>query len=866
MAGSSSEEPAISPEVYEDQPPAKSKDKEKKETARDKKRPDARETATSGKKGGGGWIGGTLLGMVIAGGASAGLYFGGVIPGPEAKQSNNSNNTNSKGTSAQTSQVQVADAAALADAKSAIDGGDHAKALKILDNIKAADGEKVKPETLAAIGQARLFSKIQELGKANSVTADGGDPELKKAREELKAVVDDANAAKTPEGEKTAVKSAIHLGLTYELAGDRNKAKEVYEDGQKKFPKFTSTFQAAIDRLSATDPASNSTSHRLAPADIEQLLFATILLQADAPAKEEDEAGVYFWKAVNLAKADKYGDAVDEIKKAKAAHTKQAKAMAGRGLNPLSDPLEQIFPRCCDDLKAYWELRSAIYANKSIADQIKKDGLEKTMSELGAAHKKAAEAVKLMTELKDASDKLAKAEKDSKEAQEKLIAEQKTRIAGETKLKDALAQAEELFVRAEKERKKSEDVLAALVKELQNAKLLAEKYDAAALLAAQKTAVDRATGPTLSALMQPGMMAIGSGGLTAAQLIDIAERLTKSEAAIKKLTAEKNLLTAEHVADVKKLKEGHTADVKKLTEEFAAEMKKVMDTYAANTTKLKEDQTAELKKMTDKFAGELKKMTDDNAVAVKKAADGFEGKIKALETAVAKEKAAGEDAAAKLRIDLKNAISPALALDLWLPQLSELRRVADADPALANASKVLTTAGADSEDAAKARTVAGLALLLKGDLPAAKLMFDAAHSSPAYAAAKGKEWVKVVDVGLASITDPLAPYRLPVEKPRRDVKAAAHYLDEGIKAYKAGRYGDAIPTLVNATKADPSDPLAWYFLGASRWATGSTDQAKEDFKQGGEWEKLSSLTSRSISDFLEPIQGLARDAIWVARP
>jgi tetratricopeptide (TPR) repeat protein len=366
--------------------------------------------------------------------------------------------------------------------------------------------------------------------------------------------------------------------------------------------------------------------------------------------------------------------------------------------------------------------------------------------------------------------------------------------------------------------------------------------------------------------MPPGMMAVGGGGLSAAQLIDLAERLTKSETAVKKLITEKQQITTEYAAETKKLKDGHAADVKKLSEDFAAEMKKATDANAANTTKLKEDQAAELKKMADKFAVDLKKMTDENTVAAKKIADGFEGKIKDLESAVAKAKAAGDEIAAKLRVDLKNVVSPAQALDLWLPQLSELRRVADADPALANANKVLSTADRDSEDAAKARTVAGLALLLKGNLSEAKEMFQDARSSPAYKTSAGKEWVKAVDIGLASVSDPLAPYRLPVEKPKRDLKAAARYLDLGINAYKSGRNAEAVTALIEATKADPTDPVAWYFLGAARWAVGSTAQAKEDYRQGGEWEKISAMSARTISDNIEPIQGAARDALWVARP
>src|SRR5207244_9021519 len=133
--------------------------------------------------------------------------------------------------------------------------------------------------------------------------------------------------------------------------GNDERAKKVYEEPIKKFPpKYATMSQTALDRLAATDAKPDGTSRRLDPEDARQLLLAVILLQADPAAKDEEpEAGVFFWKAVNAAAAGKYADAIEQVTKAKAAHVKQAKAMAGRGLNPLSDPLEQIFPRCCDD-------------------------------------------------------------------------------------------------------------------------------------------------------------------------------------------------------------------------------------------------------------------------------------------------------------------------------------------------------------------------------------------------------------------------------------------------------------------------------------------------------------------------------------
>jgi hypothetical protein len=850
MAGSSSEEKPIQPEVYEAKAPEKTK--EKKDPSREKKRvaPAREAEKAGGKRGGGGWIGGTLLGMAVASGAFAGLYFGGVIPNAKPAQGGAGNQSNAQNT--HNAQGAAKTELSFADARAAIHSGDHAKALTMLEAMKAGGSEKDAVESKAAIGQARFFARLQELGKTNAaVTAD--DKELRTAREELEAVVNDAEAVKTPERERAAATAAIHLGLSYEKTGDRDKAKKIYEDGKKKFPKFESTFDAALDRLAATAPeAAGGTSRRVTPADIERILFATILLQADAPADEGDEAGHFFWKAVKLAKEGKYGDAATEIEKAKEAHIKRAKAMAGRGLNPLTDPLEQIFPRCCDDLKAYW---SALYGNSTVADLVKKEGAEKAMKELAGAQKKALEVVKLMTDLKAAGDKLALADKDLKEAKESFAAKEKEFLANETKAKDDLTAAKENLLKAEAARKMSEETVHSLAKELQSAKLLPEKYEVSALLAAQKTAVDRATGPSLAVLVPPGMMGVAGGPLSAAHLFDLSERISKSDASIKKLTAEKQQISTEYAAEMKKLKDSHAADVKKLTDDFAAEMKKTTDANAAD-----------LKKMADKFAIDLKKANDETAAAEKKTAEGFEGKIKALESAVAKEKAATEDLAAKHRIDLKNVVTPAQALDLWLPQLTELRRVADADPALANASKVLAAADKDSEDAAKARTVAGLALLLKGNLPDAKEMFQNVQSSPAYKAAKGKEWAMVAEIGLASVSDPLAPYRLPIEKPRRDLRAAAHFLDKGIIAYKAGRNADAETALVNATKADPTDPLAWYFLGAARWALGSKDQAKEDFRQGGEWEKQTSMSAGTISDNLDPIQGPARDALWVARP
>ena len=230
---------------------------------------------------------------------------------------------------------------------------------------------------------------------------------------------------------------------------------------------------------------------------------------------------------------------------AKAAHIKQAKVAPGGGLNPLSDPLHEIFPRSCDDLKAYWDLRAAIYSNKAVAALVKKDGAAKALTELARC---ADTAVTLMADLKtttdkltraqsdykDASARLAKAEVDFKDASAKLTRSEKDLLntknvavkfekdykaaeAARLDLEKKLTVEATALASADGARKKGDELIATLARELQTAKLLPAKYDTEALLAAQRSAAIRATGPTLNALIPSGMMAIGGGGLAAGQ-------------------------------------------------------------------------------------------------------------------------------------------------------------------------------------------------------------------------------------------------------------------------------------------------------------------------------------------------------------
>ena len=819
-------------------------------------RPKAAPAPTSGRA-----FAGLALGLLIGVGGSAGVYFSGMLPnGDGNKVAVNPTPPNGGGSMTGTPPVTGGPAAppTYADARAALEAGDPARALKAIDAAGANT-----TEAKAARGEARFFTRIRELSQTGAGAA-ADDAKLADARADLKAAADDADAAKTPEGEKAAVRATLHLGLTHELAGDRAEATKLYEDAKQKFPKSADVFQAALDRLAATAPAGKSS--RLTPGEARQLALAVVVLLAnpvppEPPAAAEEappEAGPLFWKAVNAAAAGKYADAIEHVAKAKAAHEKRAKALAGRGLNPLSDPLEQIFPRTCDDLKAYWDLKRAIYEHPGVGAIARKDGVEKALDQLAGAEKRAADAMKLAADLKTVSEK---AVTDLKAANEKVLTAEKAVVALEKDLKgekekvttldkdvkDAKAATLEVTDKlklAEKKRDDADAALAGIAKELQNAKLLPEKYDAPAVIAATRSAASRATGPDLTRLIPPGLSAVAGTGLTTAHLIDLADRVNKFDAAAKAAEAKYATAVADFKKDADKLKADHADDLKKLTAAQADELKKLKDANVVALDKLKDTHTADLRKQ----------------------ADGYDVKVKLLETAVAFERERTAAAVAKAKSDLANAFTPSQALDVWLPLLTSLRRTADADPALAAADKVLKIAPADSEDAAKALTVAGLARLLKGDAAGAKLLLSAATASPAYKRAGKSDWAKAADAGLASIDDPAAPFRKPVAFPGKDAAAAARFLDAGITAYKAGRYAEAERSLAEAAFHDETDPLAWYFLGAARWAGGSVEKARADFAQGGEREKARAVPARVIDAAIAPIQGTARDALNRARP
>ena len=172
------------------------------------------------------------------------------------------------------------------------------------------------------------------------------------------------------------------------------------------------------------------------------------------------------------------------IGQAKAAHVKRAKALAGRGLNPLTDPLEQMFPKSCDELASYWKLRDELYKNPAIAAAIKKDGVEKTLTALVKAQADLTtaktDAVKFEKEAIAAKAEAAKLDKEAKKATEDKLAAELARDQAATDLKA--------------KQKEKDDLLAALAAELKPAKVLPEKWSPADVVAGVKTVAGLASG------------------------------------------------------------------------------------------------------------------------------------------------------------------------------------------------------------------------------------------------------------------------------------------------------------------------------------------------------------------------------------
>jgi hypothetical protein len=158
------------------------------------------------------------------------------------------------------------------------------------------------------------------------------------------------------------------LGLLDELAMNEAEARAKYEKGLKDYqndPRQARIFQAALHRLDARPAQSGNKAARVGfpsddfPEPVAVLLLIT--LEADASPADADEAGFKFWEAAAKAKAGDYTTALDSLRDARQLHEKRRlQSNSFTGINPTSDPLEEIFVRCCEQLEAYWQTQRSL--------------------------------------------------------------------------------------------------------------------------------------------------------------------------------------------------------------------------------------------------------------------------------------------------------------------------------------------------------------------------------------------------------------------------------------------------------------------------------------------------------------------------
>lgn len=95
---------------------------------------------------------------------------------------------------------------------------------------------------------------------------------------------------------------------------------------------------------------------------------------------------------------------------------------------------------------------------------------------------------------------------------------------------------------------------------------------------------------------------------------------------------------------------------------------------------------------------------------------------------------------------------------------------------------------------------------------------------------------------------------------------SARLFGVGTDAYFEGRFADAIAALTDATKANPSDARAWYYLGLSQWMSGDKNGAALSYQTAAKWESRSTTAARQVGPALERVQGPARTFLETFRP
>jgi tetratricopeptide (TPR) repeat protein len=298
----------------------------------------------------GAWAGGTLVGTLVGAGLCVALWVGGIEPpaswrgtvGTAAPPT--TNGTTGPGPA-------VAAPTRFEDTRDLLKRGEFEKAKAALSQI-----DETRAEQLLARAEHRWLSYLQqEKGRNPAARLDPNADAVKQTLEELN---------------RDPVKNlpdAIFLrGQIYEWTGNKAEAHKEYKAGFDQFKADVAErlrFETALLTLDLrTNPDTGAFLPRQRHPDERAALLAVFVLlqEPGVPANPPEEAGFSFWKAVKASREKNYEEALKALEEARARHDKQRFQKLRKAQNPISDPLEEIFLRACDELKRSWELEGRL--------------------------------------------------------------------------------------------------------------------------------------------------------------------------------------------------------------------------------------------------------------------------------------------------------------------------------------------------------------------------------------------------------------------------------------------------------------------------------------------------------------------------
>lgn len=292
------------------------------------------------------WLGGTILGILIGTAAVIGLGLFDLFGFSAPKEWKEALGLYKE------PPTQAGEKTIAQKALELLDRGDFKEAL-----AEAEKGDGSNAQIAWLRGEARWLLYVQQQDKAGKqISLKDGD--ASKAADELGRAKD-----------KWA-RATLWLGKMEEKAGDTAKAKDIYEEGMKKFTSLAPMFESALDQMEAA-PAKKKKDAGGAMRkmnEAEALAILMIAFQENAEAGKADEAGFDFWRSVKNANKHNYKEAISALDAAIKAHEKNRFQRLRKAQNPQSDPTEEIFLRAAAELRMYYQIRDRLNDAKLLAD------------------------------------------------------------------------------------------------------------------------------------------------------------------------------------------------------------------------------------------------------------------------------------------------------------------------------------------------------------------------------------------------------------------------------------------------------------------------------------------------------------------